>query len=246
MGSKLVKNDTAAFTCVRMIPGKDGIFNRHVVYLDSISDNVETSVLATLLKRLYYDFESDYAVIDSTGNGIGVYDSLASLSEDYERGVEYEAWTSINDEELKKRFINNDGKPVLYTVKGNAKFNNDIAVLLRSAIKNGKIKFPMNDIQRREEYVVDQKSDFLKKSPEEQNKLLAVYQRTSALISELVTLEYVLADGGNVKIKEVGSATKDRYSSLAYVNYWAEQIEREAQKEVESDLDDFFFINNWK
>lgn len=239
-------NDTSALTCMRMLPDKDGTYKRHVVYLGSVQESIESSNLAIELKRLYYDFEADYAVIDANGNGLGVYDACADILYDEERDVEYEPWVSINDEELQKRFSNNDGKPVLYTYKGNAKLNSEIAVSLRSGFNIGKIKLPISDIQKREDLLVDDRKGFLSKSVDEQGRELYTYQQASALVNELTALEYTVADGGNIKIKEVGSATKDRYSSLAYVNHRAEQIEREAIKKEDSSLNDFFFINSWK
>lgn len=246
-GSKTVKNDTSAFTLLRMIPGKEGSYKRNVVYLENIQRSIESSSLAIRLKQLYYDFESDYAIIDANGNGLGVYDACAAPLYDEERDVEYEPWTSINDDELQLRFKNNNGKPVLYTYKGNAKLNSEIAVSLKNAFSTGKLRLPMNDIQKREDLVTNQRTEFLSLSPEEQQRQLYAYQQASALVSELVALEYTIGDGGNIKIKEVGSATKDRYSSLAYANHRAQEIERELLEDTEErNLDDFFFVNNWR
>lgn len=246
-GSINVRNDTSAFTLMRMIPDKNNSFKRHVVYLESIQASIETENLAIRLKELYHDFNADYAVIDANGNGLGLYDACAKPIYDAERDIEYEAWTSINDEELRNRYSNNNGKPVLYTYKGNSKLNSEIAVSLKNAFSSGKIKLPMNDIQKREEIIADDKFNFLSLSVEDQQRQLYTYQQASALVSELVALEYTIADGGNIKIKEVGNATKDRYSSLAYVNHRASEIEREMNKDNEKDdFDDFFFINNWR
>ncbi|WP_461199356.1 terminase large subunit domain-containing protein [Enterococcus sp. N249-2] len=245
-GSDTVKNDTSTFTLMRMIPGQENSYSRHVVYLETIKDSIESSNLAIRLKQLYYDFESDYAIIDANGNGLGVYDACAATLYDEERDVEYEPWTSINDVELQKRFQNNDGKPILYTYKGNAKLNSEIAVSLRAGFNNGKIKLPINDIQKREDILTNDRVGFLSKSAEEQHRQLYAYQQATALISELTALEYTISDGGNIRIKEVGSATKDRYSSLGYVNHRAEHIERENAKQNEVGYEDYFFINNWK
>lgn len=246
-GSKAVKNDTAAFTCLRMIPDKNGSYRRDVVYLETIRDNIETTSLAIRLKQLYYDFESDYAVLDAAGNGLGVYDACASILSDEERDCEYEAWTSINDEELQERFKNNNGKPVLYTYKGAAKINSDIAVSLKTAFGNGKLRLPVTDILKREDILTNDKARFKALSLEDQQRELATYQQASALVSELVGLEYTIGEGGNIRIKEVGSATKDRYSSLAYANHRAQEIEREKNSENESsDYGDYIFIGNWR
>ena len=74
---------------------------------------------------------------------------------------------------------------------------------------------------------------------------MSVYVQTTALVNELVSLEYELKDGGNIKIKEVGSTTKDRYSALSYANHRGQELEREMQDNVEfNDLGSYFFINN--
>ena len=48
---------------------------------------------------------------------------------------------------------------------------------------------------------------------------------TTLLVNELVNLEYETRNG-IIKIKEKSGMRKDRYSSLAYNNYVANQLER--------------------
>ena len=241
-GSKTVKNDSSAFTCLRMMPDKDGGYVRHAVYLESIKESIESENLAIRLKQLYYDFESDYAVIDAAGNGLGIYDACAKPLYDSKRDVEYEAWSSINDEELQKRYKINNGKPVLYTYKGNAKLNSDIAVSLRSSFDNGKLRLLINDIQKQVDLLEDKK--FVSSSPEEKARILFAYRQTTALANELISLEYDIVQGGNIKISAVGTTTKDRFSSLSYTNHAAQEIERNKRKTDTSGLADYFFITN--
>ena len=241
-GNKTVKNDSSAFTCLRMMPDKDGGYVRHAVYLESIKESIESENLAIRLKQLYYDFESDYAVIDAAGNGLGIYDACAKPLYDSKRDVEYEAWSSINDEELQKRYKINNGKPVLYTYKGNAKLNSDIAVSLRSSFDNGKLRLLINDIQKQVDLLEDKK--FVSSSPEEKARILFAYRQTTALANELISLEYDIVQGGNIKISAVGTTTKDRFSSLSYTNHAAQEIERNKRKTDTSGLADYFFITN--
>lgn len=240
-GSKTVKNDSSAFTCMRLVQDK-AQYRRDILYLESVKESISANDLAVRLKQLYNDFEADYVVIDTNGIGTAVLEAVCRILYDEERDVEYSAWSTINSEEENKR-LNTKGLPVVVSYKANAKFNNDIAVSLKTALENKKIRFPITDIEQKE-YLVD-KGGFLKKSPEEQQRQLFGFQQATALANELVSLEYEVRVG-NIVIKEVGTATKDRYSSLAYCNYYADELEKELSREKNEDLyEDFIFISSY-
>lgn len=235
-GNKLVRNDTSAFTLMRLLR-EGNEYKRQVVYLESIQDSISSENLAIRLKQLYYDFEADYVVMDANGNGLGVFDACTTILTDKERDVEYPAWACINDEETNDRTKTRGIKNV-FTVKANAAFNHEIAVSLKNVIETGKLQLPMNDIQKREELQSDQ--SYRKLPTEEQIRLLYPYAQATALVNELVNLEYTVRSG-MIKIYEVGTTTKDRYSSIAYCNYYANELEKEL-KEKDSGLMDFFMI----
>lgn len=235
-GNKSVKNDTSAFTLMRLI--KDGEeYKRQVVYLESIQDSISSEDLAIRLKQLYYDFEADYVVMDANGNGLGVFDACTTVLTDKRRDVEYPAWACINDEETNDR-TKTKGIKCVFTVKASAAFNHEIAVNLKSVIENGKLRLPMNDIQKREELQSDQ--SYRKMSGEEQIRIIYPYVQATALVNELVNLEYTVRSG-MIKIYEVGTTTKDRFSSIAYGNYYANELEKEL-KEENSKVYDYFII----
>ena len=130
----------------------------------------------------------------------------------------------------------------MYTYKGNAKLNSDIAVSLRSSFDNGKLRLLINDIQKQVDLLEDKK--FVSSSPEEKARILFAYRQTTALANELISLEYDIVQGGNIKISAVGTTTKDRFSSLSYTNHAAQEIERNKRKTDTSGLADYFFITN--
>ncbi|MCC4361657.1 terminase [Limosilactobacillus reuteri] len=226
-GNKLVKNDTSAFTLMRLLREGDE-YKRQVVYLESIQDSISSENLAIRLKQLYYDFEADYVVMDANGNGLGVFDACTTVLTDRERDVEYPAWACINDDETNDR-TKTRGLKCVYTVKANAAFNHEIAVSLKNVIETGKLQLPMNDIQKREELQEDK--EYRKLPAEEQIKVLYPYVQATALVNELVNLEYTVRTG-YIKIYEVGTTTKDRYSSIAYCNYYANELEKELKEEA--------------
>src|SRR5690606_16215842 len=102
--------------------------------------------------------------------------------------------------------------------------NHEIAMELKSALEKGKLELLVNEIEGKE-YLIE-KHNFMSKSPEEQAELLKPYVQTTALVNEMVNLEYEMKNG-YVKVKEVGRNRKDRYSSLAYGNYYAKLIEQD-------------------
>ena len=241
MGNKNVKNDTSAFTCMRLVRDGDS-YRRDILYLENIQHSVSTEELAIRLKQLYYDFEADYVVLDTMGVGAGVFDSLTTIIFDEERDIDYPAWSAINDDDMNER-VKAKGIPVIYSVKGNSKFNNDIATSLKVSLEKREIRLPINDIEKREELVA--KGGFLKKSAETQQRELYSFLQASALANELVSLEYFIRSG-NIVIKEVGTATKDRYSSLAYCNYIADELENELKEEnKDNSYEDYIFISSY-
>lgn len=237
-GNPNVKNDTSAFTCMRLV--QDGeTYRRDVLYLESIQKNIVTNDLAIRLKQLYQDFEADYVVMDANGNGLGVFDACCRVLYDDERDVEYPAWASINDEVANDR-TKSKGIKVIFSVKATAQFNHEIATSLKSVIDNKKLRLPINDISRREELVDEGK--FLSLNLIEQQRKLYAYQQASALATELVNLEYIVRQG-MISIREVGTATKDRYSSLAYCNYYANELEKQLKQEQKVNFLDYLMIN---
>lgn len=237
-GNKKVKNDSSAFTCMRLLQEGDK-YRKEVVYLESITKSIDSTELAIRLKRLYYDFEADYAILDTAGQGIGVFDDLCKTLYDEERDEEYEPWCSMNDPAMNDR-IKAKGKPIIYSIKASTQFNNDIAIQLRSAFEKQRISLPISDIVKREQLIAE--GGFLKKTIEDQQRSLSVYQSASALQSELVALEYTIIGGGNIAIREVGSATKDRYSSLAYCNWYANELELKLKTDEDTDWEDYNFV----
>ncbi|MBS4462310.1 terminase [Aerococcaceae bacterium zg-B36] len=238
-------NDSSVFTCIRLIPNGD-YYLRQVVYIESIYEAMESENLAIRFKRLFYDFQSDFAIIDAASFGTAVYDNCAKILRDNERDVEYEPWKSVNDEALQERYKHLDGKPILYTIKASLSLNSEIALRMKNAITSKKLQLLVNDIEKRENLVAEERLGFLGKSPQEQNKILMPFTQTTLLINEMIALEtnYVSA---HIQLKEVGSATKDRYTSLAYANYIADELERNLTKEEMVDgFEDYMFDFSWK
>lgn len=238
---KGAKNDNSIFTCMRIIPNGSS-YQRQVVYIEH-KNGENSEQLAIRLKQLYEDFEADYVVVDTQGVGMGVFDSLVKTLYDKERDVEYTPWTCFNDPVMAERCIAQDALPVIYSMKvTQALLNHELAVGLREDLKQGKIKLLANDMEIKEE--LREKKKYANLSEEERQKLLIPYMQTTILTNEMINLEYQVSDSGLIKIYEVGSSRKDRYSSLAYCNYLARILEKDLMKTVKKQsLGGFMFFN---
>ncbi|MGH0831158.1 terminase, partial [Bacillus pretiosus] len=80
------------------------------------------------------------------------------------------------------------------------------------------------DIEAKDDLIESQ--GYLKKSEEEKVYLLKPFVQATALQNELVNLVYRI-QSGYIKIEEVGTTTKDRYSSIGYGNYIATLLEQD-------------------
>lgn len=223
MGSnKTLKNDTTAFTLIRLMPQGEE-YRRDVVYQESMAGQ-HSELQAIRLKQLYYDFEGDYVAMDTMGNGIAVFDNATKILYDKNRDVEYPAWTVLNDEMMDERKMDKNAIPLIYSIKAHPELNHKVATGLRSAFEKKKIRLLINDIEAKEDLI--ETKGYLKKTEEEKVYLLRPYMQATALTNELVNLVYRV-QGGYIKIEEVGTTTKDRYSSIGYGNYVATLLEQD-------------------
>lgn len=224
------ENDNTIFTCMRLLPNGES-YIRQVPFIESVYGE-HTEKQAIKLKRLFYDFEADYVIMDTLGNGMSLYDDCARVLYDEDRDVEYPSWCAMNNDEMKNRALDKNALPIIYSIKVvKAEVNHEIAMSLRNAFEKKQIKLLIDEINGRD--YLTEKFELLKKTPEEQAKLLKPYIQTTILVNELVNLEYEIKNG-LVKVYEVGRNRKDRYSSLAYCNYFANILQRNLKKKRET------------
>lgn len=158
-------------------------------------------------------------------SGLGVYDSLVRDIVDPATGELYGALSCCNDKAMADRCKVRGAPEVIWSIKGNASFNNEICLLLRSGFKQGKINLLISD-QEAEELLRSNIKGFNKLPADEQLMYKMPYIQTNLMVKEITQLEYEIKST-NIKIKEKTGMRKDRYSSMAY-NYWVQcQLERD-------------------
>lgn len=236
-------SDNSVISCTRLLPSKKG-YERQVCYMESFRGGTHTAQ-ALRIKQIFNDFKGDYIVLDALNLGTFIYDELGNITFDEERNTEWPAYIyckySENDEDLVGRTSNHSGVPVIYGFKGSAQKNSDAALSMRDTLQRDKIKFLM-DSNKAERYLERTVSEYKNSnSPEVHNWYEMPYLETTLMINEVVNLEYSIRDG-KVRLVEKSTARKDRYSSLAYMNYFAAILEKDLT-DTDSDYDFVFTYN---
>lgn len=214
--SKKKDNDLAALFINSLIQTDNTSYQSNFVLAETF-EGLTTDELGLIIMRYFYIYKCTDLVLDTNGLGLGVYDFIIKDQYDPETGETYKALTCVNDKDMADRCKVKDAKQAVWSVKATAKFNNEICVLLRNGIQNGKINFLVSE-QDADDILKNTYKGYSKLSLSEKIQIKSSYIQTTMAIYELIKLEHEVKDG-NIKVKEISGMRKDRYSSLAY-SYW--------------------------
>lgn len=234
MASNKHRNDASAIIINSAIPTNNNNYVSNIIYLEN-HEGLNTDELALVIRRLFRLYKCTDLVLDTNGSGLGVFDALIRDMVDQETGELYGALSCCNDKDMAARCKVANAPEVIWSIKANASFNNEICILLRSGFKQGKINLLVSEFEA-EEILKDKIKGYAKMQPFEQLQYKMPYIQTTLLIYELTKLEHEIK-GTNIKIIEKTGMRKDRYSSLAY-NYWVQcQLEREILQKPQVSFD---------
>ena len=243
MASKKNKNDASSIIINSAIPTNNDNYISNIVYLENF-EGLKTEELALIVRRLYSWYKCTDLVIDTNGVGLGVFDALTQDMVDPETGDLYPALSCCNDKLMAERCKVDNAPKVIWSIKANAAFNNEVCILLRSGLQNGKINLLISEFEA-EETLKDKFKGFNKMLPFEQLQYKMPFIQTTLLVYELISLEHEVK-GTNIKITEKTGMRKDRYSSLAY-NYWVQcQLEREMLRKPKTGFNICDYANKMK
>lgn len=223
MASKKNKNNDAASIIVNScLQASNNNYISNIVYAKNY-EGLTTDELGIKVMRLFYSLKCTDLVLDTVGNGLGVYDFIIKNQIDPDTGDLYPALACCNNKDMEERCKIQDAKRCVWCIKATQQFNSEMCIMLRSGFKNGKINLLVSEFEA-EEVLREKIKGFSKLSVEEQTEYKMPYIQTTLLVYELIKLNSKIK-GSVVKIEEQSGERKDRYSSLGY-NYWvARQIE---------------------
>ena len=229
--TKKKKNDASAIFINDLIQVNDTAYQSNFVYGETF-EGLKTDELGMIVMKYFYEYQCTDLVLDTNGIGLGVYDFITKDQICQENGKRYKAMTCINDKDMAERCKVRDANKVVWSVKANANFNNEICVLLRNGIQNGKINFLIPE-QDADSSLKETYKGYFKMSPTEQAKLKMSYIQTTFAVYELIKLDHEVKNG-NIKVKEVEGMRKDRYSSIAYSYWCACQLELKLKPQTQN------------
>lgn len=196
-----------------------------------------------LAKRLFYDYDCEYFVVDTKGIGNVLFDMLTIPTYDEERDCTYPAWTVCEDNMLQissdkvlndkiERTIDDGAVKVIIPVAGTAEINSSVHLAMRKNL-NDKVIDLLKDDSEMEILLADDK-DWLFKSAEERAQILLPYVETRFMVNESIALQQKMS-GGNIAVKEERTATKDRYMACGYFNLFCDKLATKQAKENQVD-----------
>ena len=212
LASKKHNNDAAALIINSAIPTDKNDYISNIVYIET-HEGMTTDELGILTMRLFYQFKCTDLVLDTNGQGIGVYDFIIKPQYDADYGVTYDAMTCINDDNMADRCKVRGANKVIWSVKATADFNNKAALALRAGFQNGSINLLTSEFEAEE--LVKKIRGYSKMSSMEQSMLKLPYIQTSLMVNELINLDHEIK-GTNIRIIERPGMRKDRFSALEY------------------------------
>lgn len=235
-------NDNTSIWIIRLIP--DGGKYKKILAFGESLHGLNSIIQTKRIKQLFYELNCDYAVIDCSGVGQGIFDYATVETYDENRDIIYPAWTVINPEDVKmvNRTISNNAVPVIYSVKTPIQLKSAMFSNMKDILTNNDLSL-LCEMQEAIEYL-DQNFGYYKIEDDElRARMLNPYVQTDMLISESINLEQVVTQG-YINLKEKSGRRKDRTMSVAYGLWYAKKLEDQkfSDNEDTSILDYIFSV----
>lgn len=222
--SRSKRNDATAIYINDALRATDVTYQANFVFGETFEGKT-TDEIGLIVMRYFYEYHCTDLVLDTNGNGLGVYDFIIKDQYDPETGKVYKALTAKNNQDMADRCKVKDANKVVWCVKATTAFNNEIAILLRNGIKNGRINFLVQEMGIDDIIAKDYKP-YKKLLPKQQDEMKMPYAETTMAIYELIKLKHFVKNG-QITVVEPSGYRKDRYSSIVY-NFWCmRQLELE-------------------
>lgn len=227
MSSKHNDNDATSIFLNSLVPDSSGRCTSNMVYTENC-EGIITQDLVLKLRRYFKWFDCDYIGIDAKGLGAPIMDLLMHECYDPETGETYPPLNCCNNPDFQERCPDKTAPKVIWAIMGSAQLNNDATIALRSGIQQGRIRFLESEYDC-EDLLRKEIKGYDKLTPTEKTALQLPFINTGLMVNELVNLEYE-ATNNVIKVHEKPGARKDRYSSVSYNYYIAQQVERSMAK----------------
>ena len=235
-------NDNTSIWVIRLIP--DGGKYKKILAFGESLHGLNSIIQTKRIKQLFYELNCDYAVIDTQGSGVGIFDQATAETYDEDRNIIYPAWTVINPEDVKmvNRTISSNAVPVIYSVKTPIQLKSAMFGNMKDILTSNDLSL-LCETQEAIEYLNQNFGYYKIEDDELRARMLNPYVQTDMLISESINLEQVVTQG-YINLKEKSGRRKDRTMSVAYGLWYAKKLEDQkfSDNEDTSILDYIFSV----
>ena len=220
--NKKKNNDAAALSISDLIPTDKNANIFNVQYLET-HEGLRTEELALIIMRLFYGFHCTQLALDTNGLGLPVFDSISKNVYDPDYNITYPALSCCNDDDMAARCLVKEAPKLVWSIKGSESFNSQAAVLFRAGLQNGTVNLLVNEFDCDDE--ISKIRGYKQMTDNEKALLRAPYSQITMAINELTGLtSWVGNDSVTIHVKEPSGGRKDRYSSLSYAYWVANQL----------------------
>jgi len=204
-------NNQSSIAVGKVIRGSDDrIEEIHIVNIIHVSNTLNFSTQACIVKRIFKRYNAKAAVVDGNGLGSGLIDELMKETYDPKSGEIYPSWNTMNTIAEPE---NSRAKEILYDLKAQSC---QTAVLTNfiDMVDSGKLRF----LESRNG------GDYAIKDGDDLDSKVMPFVQEELFFQETGNLKLV-QNGRNLSVEKVVSKfDKDRFSAVAYLLYYIVKV----------------------
>lgn len=195
-----------------------------VVNIIHVSNTLNFTAQAIILKRIKYLYNAKIVVADKNGLGVGFFEELFKEHTDPITGQQYPCWDSVNTDDKPEN--PKDADKCLYGMMSQGSAQTDIVAGFMNIIESDKLEL----LRKHTEFYNVEDKEYV-------DNVITPMVQTDFLIEEISNIQLEHLSGGRLSIKQVTKKVdKDRLMALMYGVYYIMKYENNPITEVE-DLD---------
>lgn len=207
--SQKATNNQSSIAVGKVIRNKESnrIVSIEIPNIMTVSNVMNFSAQACLVKRVKKDFLAKAVIADGNGLGAGLIDELLKETYDPVTGEYLGCWNTMNTDNQPET---KDAEKCLFDMKAQH-FQSKVVADFIDAVESGKLKL----LEKRQDF------DFTAKDKQNMDLRVLPYLQTDLLFEEIANLKLKHMTNGALSVeKVVKKVDKDRFSALSYLIFY--------------------------
>lgn len=222
-------NNNQSFVVVGRVirnPSTNRIISIDIVHLYHISNIMNFTAQACVIKKIKNAFNAKVVVVDGNGLGAGLIDELLKNSFDPITQEPLGCWNTINTDNQPE---DPNAERCLYDLKAQTAQSKIVTTFI-DMVESGKLRL----LEKRHENIFSEEND-----SDFETKVLP-FMQTDLLVEEVSNLKIKYMPSGGLSVEKVVSKLdKDRFSALAYLLWYVNEYENVFINNQEFDYEHF-------